>query len=39
VTAAIAVASPFPSPLWIQAVLLASAAYFTGVGLYRWLKR
>jgi len=39
VTAAVAVASPFPSPLWIQATLLASAAYFTGVGLYRWLKR
>jgi len=39
VTAALAVASPFPSPLWIQATLLASAAYFTSIGLYRWLKR
>jgi phosphatidylcholine synthase len=35
--AAIAVANPFPSPLWIQVILLLSAAYFTGVGLYRWL--
>ena len=35
--AAIAVANPFPSPLWVQALLLLSAAYFTGVGLYRWL--
>lgn len=35
--AAIAVADPFPSPLWVQALLLLSAAYFTGVGLYRWL--
>src|SRR5215471_11062872 len=34
-----AIAIPFPSPLWIQATLLASAGYFTGVGLYRWLKR
>jgi phosphatidylcholine synthase len=38
-TAAIAVANPFPSPLWIQILLLLSAAYFTGVGLYRWLMR
>jgi phosphatidylcholine synthase len=35
--AAIAVANPFPSPPWLQALLLLSAAYFTGVGLYRWL--
>lgn len=38
-TAVIAVANPFPSPLWIQILLLLSAAYFTGVGLYRWLMR
>ena len=36
---AIAVANPFPSPLWVQILLLLSAAYFTGVGLYRWLMR
>ena len=35
--AAMAVANPFPSPLWVQALLLLSAAYFTGVGFYRWL--
>ncbi len=35
--AAVAVANPFPSPLWVQAVLLLSAVYFTGVGFYRWL--
>jgi phosphatidylcholine synthase len=35
--AAVAVANPFPSPLWVQALLLLTAAYFTGVGLYRWL--
>jgi phosphatidylcholine synthase len=35
--AAMAVANPFPSPLWVQALLLLTAAYFTGVGLYRWL--
>jgi phosphatidylcholine synthase len=35
--AALAVANPFPSPLWVQALLLLTAAYFTGVGLYRWL--
>jgi phosphatidylcholine synthase len=35
--AVMAVANPFPSPLWIQALLLLTAAYFTGVGLYRWL--
>jgi phosphatidylcholine synthase len=36
--AAAAVANSFPSPLWIQVVLLLSAAYFTGVGLYQWLR-
>jgi phosphatidylcholine synthase len=35
--AVVAVANPFPSPLWVQALLLLTAAYFTGVGLYRWL--
>jgi phosphatidylcholine synthase len=35
--AAVAVANPFPSPLWVQALLLLAAAYFTGVGLYRSL--
>jgi phosphatidylcholine synthase len=35
--AAMAVANPFPSPLWVQALLLLTSAYFTGVGLYRWL--
>jgi phosphatidylcholine synthase len=35
--AAAAVADPFPSPLWVQALLLLTAAYFTGVGLHRWL--
>jgi phosphatidylcholine synthase len=35
--ASAAVANPFPSPLWVQALLLLTAAYFTGVGLYRWL--
>ena len=35
--AAMAVANPFPSPLWVQALLLLAAAYFTGVGLYRSL--
>jgi phosphatidylcholine synthase len=35
--AVIAVVNSFPSPPWIQVVLLLSAAYFTGVGLYRWL--
>ncbi|HEV7463619.1 MAG TPA: CDP-alcohol phosphatidyltransferase family protein [Methyloceanibacter sp.] len=36
--ASAAVANPFPSPLWVQALLLLTAAYFTGVGLYRWLR-
>jgi phosphatidylcholine synthase len=33
--AAAAVANPFPSPLWMQALLVATALYFTGVGLHR----
>jgi len=39
VTAAVAVANPFPSALWVKIVLLAAAAYFTAVGLGRWLRR
>jgi phosphatidylcholine synthase len=39
VVAAIAVAGPFPSALWIKIVLLAAAAYFTAIGLGRWLRR
>lgn len=38
VTAAVAVANPFPSALWVKIVLLATAAYFTAVGLGRWLR-
>lgn len=38
-TAAIAIASPFPSPAWVQTVLLAAAAYFTVLGLARWFRR
>ncbi len=30
-----AIANPFPSPLWVQAVLLLTAIYFASVGLYR----
>ena len=39
VAAAIAVANPFPSPLWVKITLLAAAAYFATVGLGRWLRR
>lgn len=35
--AAAAIANPFPSPLWVQALLLATALYLAGVGLYRSL--
>jgi phosphatidylcholine synthase len=38
IVAAVAVANPFPSPLWVQIVLLATAAYFAAVGLGRWLR-
>jgi len=34
---AAAIANPFPSPFWVQALLILTAIYFTGVGLYRWL--
>jgi phosphatidylcholine synthase len=33
--AAVAVARPFPPPLWVQALLLVTAAYFAGVGFTR----
>jgi len=39
VVAAVAVANPFPSVLWVNLVLLATAAYFAAVGLGRWLRR
>ena len=39
VAAAIAVAHPFPSGPWIKVALVASAAYFTGLGLTRSLCR
>jgi phosphatidylcholine synthase len=32
-----AVASPFPSPLWVQVLLVATALYLAGLGLYRSL--
>lgn len=35
--AAAAIANPFPSPLWVQALLIATALYLAGVGLYRSL--
>jgi phosphatidylcholine synthase len=36
-TAAAAVANPFPSPLWVQALLIVTALYLAGFGLYRSL--
>jgi len=39
VVAAVAVANPFPSALWIKIALLAAAAYFAAVGLSRSLRR
>ena len=35
--AAVAVANPFPAPLWVQALLIATALYLTGLGLCRSL--
>jgi phosphatidylcholine synthase len=35
--AAIAVANPFPSPLFVKALLIATAIYFAGIGTYRSL--
>jgi phosphatidylcholine synthase len=37
--ATVAVALPFPSPLWMQIALLGTAAYFAVVGLWRSLRR
>jgi hypothetical protein len=37
VAATVAVANPFPSPPSVRALLLVTAVYFAGVGLYRWL--
>jgi phosphatidylcholine synthase len=37
--AALALASPFPSAPWLQAVLLTCAAYFVGLGVFRTLVR
>ncbi len=37
--ATIAVTRPFPSPLWIQTLLLATAAYFAVIGAARSLAR
>jgi len=39
VAAAVAVANPFPSGLWVQITLLAAATYFAGVGVWRSLRR
>jgi phosphatidylcholine synthase len=35
--AAVAIAHPFPSPPWVQAILIATALYLAGVGLSRGL--
>ena len=32
-----AIANPFPSPLWVQLLLVATALYLAGLGLYRSL--
>jgi len=37
--AAVAVANPFPSALWIKIALLAAATYFAAIGLSRSLRR
>jgi phosphatidylcholine synthase len=37
IAAAVAVANPFPSPVWVQAVLLVTALYLVGVGACRTL--
>lgn len=37
IAAAAAVANPFPSPVWVQALLLGTAAYLVGVGAFRSL--
>ena len=33
-----AIANPFPSPLWVQVLLLVTAAYFAGLGVMRSLS-
>jgi phosphatidylserine synthase len=33
-----AVTDPFPSPLWVRALLFATAAYLIGVGIMRFLQ-
>jgi phosphatidylcholine synthase len=38
VAAIAAVANPFPSPLWVRVLLVATAAYFVGVSLHRSLR-
>jgi len=38
VAAAAAVANPFPSPIWVQALLIATAAGLTGIGFFRALR-
>ena len=35
VTAACAIANPFPSPRWIQVLLISTAIYFACIGLFR----
>ncbi len=37
VAAAVAVANPFPSPLWIQVILISTAIYLACIGLLRTL--
>jgi phosphatidylcholine synthase len=36
--AVIAVANPFPSPVYVQVLLILTAAYFIGLGISRWLR-
>ncbi len=36
--AALAIANPFPSALWVQVLLIVTAAYFASVGLWRSLR-
>ena len=38
VAAVAAIANAFPSPLWVQVLLVASAAYFAGISLHRSLR-
>ena len=35
VAAIAAIANPFPSPLWVQVLLVATGAYFAGISLHR----